>query len=226
MSFSSELKLHLQTLGFKKECCMLACSDGYEAQPFHSVCENCRGSFLRGVFFRFGYLAPPEKEPLLTFTFYDDYAEYVKDVLCDAGLNARVTRSKGRNLIYLKKTDDVADVVSLMGATRYSLRMMEVQVDKQFRGELNRKVNAETANLNRTAGASAVQLNAIRKLQSDNKFPLLSDELQAAANLRLSHPEANLSELARLSPFPISKSGLNHRLQKLVELAKEDPKAT
>ena len=221
MSFSSELKLHLQTLGFKKECCMLACSDGYEAQPFHSVCENCRGSFLRGVFFRFGYLAPPEKEPLLTFTFYDDYATYVKDVLCDAGLDAKVTHSRGRNLIYLKKTDDVADVVSLMGATRYSLHMMEVQVDKQCRGELNRKVNAETANLNRTAGASALQLAAIRKLEESRKLALLSDELQAAAQLRLAHPEANLTELASFSPTPISKSGLNHRLQKLVEFAKE-----
>ena len=222
MSYSSELKLHLQTLGFKKECCMLACSAGYDAQPFEDVCENCRGSFLRGVFFRFGYLTPPEKDALLTFSFYDDFAFYVQDALNAAGLDARVTRSKGRNLIYMKKNDDVADLVSLMGATKYSLRMMEAQVDKQYRGELNRKVNAETANLNRTAGAAALQLSAIRKLRETGKYSLLSDELQAAAELRLSHPEANLSELASLSPFAISKSGLNHRLRKIVELAAEE----
>ena len=221
MSYSSELKQHLQTLGFKKECCMLACSAGYDGEPFDGQCERCLGCFLRGVFFRYGYLTPPEKDALLTFDFYDDYAYHVQEVLHTAGFDAKVTSRRGKKLIYLKKSESVSDIVSLMGATKYSLKIMEVQVDKQFRGELNRKVNAETANLNRTAGASAKQLAAIAKLREAKKFAALSEELKVAAEMREAHPEANLEELRFFFEPPISKSGLNHRLRKLIELAEE-----
>ncbi len=221
MSYSSELKQHLQTLGFKKECCMLACSAGYEGEPFDRQCDRCLGCFLRGVFFRYGYLTPPEKDALLTFDFYDDYAFYVQDVLAAAGFDAKVTSRRGKKLIYLKKSESVSDLVSLMGATKYSLKIMEIQVDKQFRGELNRKINAETANLNRTAGAAAKQLAAIAKLRKEKKFAVLPEELQTAAALREAHPEANLEELRLLANPPISKSGLNHRLRKLIELSEE-----
>ena len=94
-------------------------------------------------------------------------------------------------------------------------------MDKQFRGELNRKVNAETANLNRTAGASAKQLAAIAKLREAKKFAALSEELKVAAEMREAHPESNLEELRFFFEPPISKSGLNHRLRKLIELAEE-----
>jgi DNA-binding protein WhiA len=221
MSYSSDLKQHLQTLGFKKECCMLACSAGYDGEPFENKCPHCLGCFLRGVFFRYGYLTPPEKDALLTFDFYDDYAFYVQDVLRDAGFEAKVISRRGKKLIYLKKSESVSDLVSLMGATKYSLKIMEVQVDKQYRGEVNRMINAETANLNRTAGASARQLAAIAKLKQDKKFAALPQELQDAAALREEHPEANLEELRHLASPPISKSGLNHRLRKLIELSEE-----
>lgn len=219
MSYSSELKQHLQTLGFKKECCMLACSAGYEGEEFERGCDRCLGCFLRGVFFRFGYLTPPEKDALLTFDFYDDYAFYVQNVLQEAGFDAKVTERRGKKLIYLKKSEAVSDIVSLMGAVKYSLKIMEVQVDKQCRNELNRMVNAETANLNRTAGASAKQLAAIHKLKEDKKFGALPIELQYAAEMRLAHPEANLEELRTYFDPPISKSGLNHRLRKIIDLA-------
>lgn len=219
MSYSSELKQHLQTLGFKKECCMLACSAGYEGEEFERGCDRCLGCFLRGVFFRFGYLTPPEKDALLTFDFYDDYAFYVQNVLQEAGFDAKVTERRGKKLIYLKKSEAVSDIVSLMGAVKYSLKIMEVQVDKQCRNELNRMVNAETANLNRTAGASAKQLAAIHKLKEDKKFGALPIELQHAAEMRLAHPEANLEELRTYFDPPISKSGLNHRLRKIIDLA-------
>ncbi|MBQ3004181.1 MAG: DNA-binding protein WhiA [Clostridia bacterium] len=222
MSYSSELKQHLQTLGFKKECCMLACSAGYEGEEFERGCDRCLGCFLRGVFFRYGYLTPPEKDALLTFDFYDDYAFYVQNVLQEAGFDAKVTERRGKKLIYLKKSEAVSDIVSLMGAVKYSLKIMEVQVDKQCRNELNRMVNAETANLNRTAGASAKQLAAIHKLKEDKKFGALPIELQTAAEMRLAHPEANLEELRTYFDPPISKSGLNHRLRKIIDLADLD----
>lgn len=221
MSYSSELKEYLQTLDFRRECCMLACTAGFEAATFEAQCEHCLGSFLRGVFFRFGYLNPPEKDAMLTFTFGDDYALYVQEVLRGAGFEAKTARRRGKTLLYIKKSDEVSDLVSLMGATRFSLRRMEVQVDKQFRGELNRKCNAETANLARTANAAAEQLTAIRQLQKARKLGTLPEELQAAAALRLAHPEASLEELRRLCDPPVSRSALNRRLQKLTRLAPE-----
>ncbi len=221
MSYSSELKTHLQTLGFKRECCMLSCCAGYEARPFTPVCEHCTGCYLRGVFFRFGYLTPPEKDALLTFDFDSPYAFYVQNVLSQAGFPVNVTRRRGHDLIYLKKSEAISDLVALMGATKFALHIMEVQVDKQCRAELNRKFNAETANLTRTANAAAQQLSAIKKLQQAKQLPLLSPELQAAAQLRLDHPEASLEELRAHSEIPVSRSGLNHRLQKLTSLAAE-----
>lgn len=222
MSYSSELKAYLQTLGFKRECCMLACSAGYDAQPFVPGCEHCLGCYLRGVFFRFGYLTPPEKDALLTFDFDDDsYAFSVQDVLSQAGIPANVTRRRGHSLIYLKKSEAISDLVTLMGAAKYALHIMEVQVDKQCRAELNRQVNAETANLTRTANAAAQQLSAIKKLRQTKRLPLLPQELQETAALRLSHPEASLEELRALADPPVSRSGLNHRLQKLIALAAE-----
>ena len=221
MSYSSELKEHLKTLDFRRECCMLACTAGFEAATFEAHCEHCLGSFLRGVFFRFGYLSPPEKDAMLTFTFHDDYALYVQDVLREAEIEAKIAHRRGNTLLYIKKSDAVSDLVSLMGATRFSLRIMEVQVDKQCRGEMNRKFNAETANLARTANAAAEQLTAIGRLKQARKLGALPEELQAAAALRLAHPEASLEELRRLSDPPVSRSGLNHRLQKLTRLASE-----
>lgn len=223
LSYSSELKDYLKTLGFRKECCMLACSAGYEAEAFEPTCDRCTGCYLRGVFFRFGYITPPEKDPLLTLDFNDDYAFFVQDVLHRASIDAKVTVRRGHNLIYLKKTDAISDFVTMIGASKYALRLMELQVDKQFRSELNRKVNAETANLTRTANAAAEQLAAIGKLQKSELWETLPEPLLAAAELRLAHPEASLEELRALSSPPVSKSGLNHRLQKLARIAAELP---
>ncbi len=220
MSYASELKAHLQTLGFRRECCMLACSAGYEAEPLEAVCERCTGSYLRGVFFRFGYLSPPEKDSMLTFTFpSEEFASYVQDVLAGVGIPSKRGHRRGKTLLYLKRGDDVSDLLSLMGATRFSLHRMEVQVDKQFRGELNRKCNAETANLARTANAAAEQLTAIRRLEEAKQLGTLSEELQEAAALRREHPEASLEELRRFAKAPVSRSGFHHRLQKLTKLA-------
>ena len=219
MSYSGELKKNLQTLPFRNECCMLACASGYQDRAPEFRCEYCRGAFLRGVFFRHGYLTPPDREAMLTFTFSGDFADTVASVLNDAGLDALRTTRRNRLIVYMKRSDDISDLLSMIGATRFSLEMMQAQVDKQVNGELNRQVNAETANLARAAAASAEQRAAILSLQKSKKYQLLPDELKEVADLRLRYPEASLSELAAMTRPPLTKSGLNHRLQKLVLLA-------
>ena len=222
MSYSGELKKHLQTLPFKSECCMIACAAGFDGRPFEASCERCRGAFLRGVFFRFGYLSPPERETLLTFTFPDGFADYVASVLREAGLDPRRTQRKNKQMIYIKRTDDVSDLLSTIGAVRFSLRMMQAQVDKQCNVDLNRQVNAETANLARAANTGAEQRAAILAFMKNKRFQLLPDELKEVAALRVDHPEASLAELAAMTVPPLTKSGLNHRLQKLIQLACEE----
>ncbi|MBO4366799.1 MAG: DNA-binding protein WhiA [Clostridia bacterium] len=223
MSYSGELKKYLQTLPFKNECCMIACAAGYEGRPLERACDRCAGAFLRGVFFRFGYLTPPNRETLLTFTFPDAFADDVFAVLIESGLDVHRSERKGKQVLYIKHADEVSDLLAMMGATRYSLEMLQAQVDKACNVDLNRQVNAETANLARTANAAADQRAAILHLMETKKFQLLPDELKEAASLRLNHPEANLSELAAMTVPPLTKSGLNHRLQKLVRLADEEP---
>ena len=221
MSFSEELKKHLQTIPFRSDCCMLACAAGYESRPYEDVCEHCKGAFLRGVFFRFGYLTPPNHETLLTFTFPDAFADTVFAVLTESGLDARRSQRRGKQVLYMKRADDVSDLLAMMGATRFSLQMLEAQVDKSCNVDLNRQVNAETANLARTANAAADQRAAILLLKERKKYRQLPDELQEVGNLRLQYPEASLSELAALTNPPLTKSGLNHRLQKLLQAADE-----
>lgn len=222
MSYSGELKKYLQTLPFKNECCMLACAAGYESRPLERACDWCAGAFLRGVFFRFGYLTPPNRETLLTFTFPGSFADDVFSLLTESGVNVRRSERKGKQILYVKHADEVSDLLVMMGATRYSLEMLQAQVDKACNIDLNRQVNAETANLARTANAAADQRAAILRLMESRKFPLLPDELKEAATLRLNHPESSLSELAAMTVPPLTKSGLNHRLQKLVRLADEE----
>ena len=222
MSYSNELKKYLQTLPFKNECCMLACAAGFEGRIYEDVCDRCKGAFLRGVFFKYGYLTPPNRETLLTFTFPDSFADTVFSLLSDAGLDVHRSVRRGKQVLYIKHTEEVSDLLAMIGATRYALEMLQAQVDKAFNVDLNRQVNAETANLARAANAAAAQRAAIMRLMKSKKYPLLPDELREVAELRLNHPEASLTELAAMTVPPLTKSGLNHRLQKLVLLAADE----
>ena len=125
----------------------------------------------------------------------------------------------GAYIAYVKDSEQITDLLTYMGAVTASMQVMGTKALKQVRNAANRRANSEIANLQKTASASARQIKAIKKLKKDGRYNLLPDELKLVAQLRYDYPELSLRDLgAQLDP-PISRSGVNHRLEKIIALA-------
>ena len=187
--------------------------------------DCCKNAFLRGMFLSCGQAADPEREYRIDLRVKNpDLAYSVFDLLYKKELEPRITLKNLTNYIYIKRSERVEDFLTLIGAATLSLQVMDTRVIKDFRSKLNRKGNFEDANTSKVVNASLEQRSAIEFLINSDKFSLLTEELQYAANLRLNNPYAPLSELCKISDAPITRSGLNHRLRKIVEIAKEQQK--
>ena len=119
-------------------------------------------------------------------------------------------------------TDRIEDFLTSIGAPLSAMEIMNAKLEKDLRGSVNRRVNCDAANLDKAVEAAQSQLEAIRRLEEQGRLALLPEKLQETASLRLAHPEDTLSQLAQRYDPPITKSALNHRLRKLVELAKAE----
>lgn len=183
--------------------------------------DCCRAAFLRGAFLTGGYIADPETDYYLELvTPRNAVSREVFALLSELGLSPKQTLRKGKRVIYFKESERIEEYLTLAGAHRAVLRIMETKVVKDVRNRINRKVNCETSNLSRSASSAAAQLAAIELVDRHMGLASLPRALQAAAALRTSYPEEPLSELAARANPPISKSGLNHRLCRIVKLAK------
>ncbi len=121
--------------------------------------------------------------------------------------------------IYIKEGEEISKFLALIGANKAVMRFEDVRIQKEMRGKVNRLVNCETANLNKTINASIEQIAAIKKLQQIGKFKILEDNLKEIAILRLENPNMSLIELGKLLKEPVGKSGVNYRLKKIIEIA-------
>ena len=124
-------------------------------------------------------------------------------------------------MLYFKQSNYIEDFLTAIGAQVAAMGVMEAKVEKDLRNGVNRRVNCETANLTKVVDASIGQLAAIRKLEENGVLRTLPQKLQQTAQLRRDNPEATLSELAEMPDPPVSKSAMNHRMRKLIELSKE-----
>ncbi len=177
------------------------------------------------MFLSCGLAADPEREYRIDLRIKNaDLAYSVFDFLYKKELEPRITLKNLTNYIYIKRSECVEDFLTLIGAANLSLQVMDTRVIKDFRSKLNRKGNFEDANTSKIVNASLEQRSAIEYLIKTDKFSLLTEELQYAAKLRLDNPYAPLSELCKLSNTPITRSGLNHRLKKIVEISKAQQK--
>ena len=122
--------------------------------------------------------------------------------------------------MYFKQSDYIEDVLTALGAPVNAMRIMEAKVEKDLRNGVNRRVNCETANLGKAVDAAQEQLAAIRRLESNGTYLELPDKLRKTAELRKANPEATLLELAQMQDPPLTKSAINHRMRKIVELSK------
>ncbi len=182
--------------------------------------ECCRKAFLQGAFLGGGSVNDPNTNYHLEFTTKTKiYAEDVMKVLESEGVLAKVTQRRARHTVYIKDYESIAAVLGLIGAGAEALELYNISVEKEMRNEANRIANCDIANLDKQAKAASRQLAAITKIEKTIGLDALSDVLKEMAEVRREYPDDAISELGeRLNP-PIGKSGVNHRLKRIIEIA-------
>lgn len=183
-------------------------------------CEGCRSAFLHGAFLSVGTVNDPHKSIHLEFLMrVPAYLPLTVAVLEDCGYPPHTAvRANGTGLYY-KDGSSVEDLITLCGAGRVAMELMNVRFERQLRGEENRATNCLTKNISKTVTAAMRQTDAIRALRRSGRLSGLPQGVQETAALREENPEASLEELCALHNPPITKSGLNHRLKRLLDEA-------
>lgn len=179
-------------------------------------------SYLRGAFLATGSVNNPEtgRYHLEIYSLYEEHNDTICEMMNRYHLNARKTERRSGYITYLKEAEKIADFLSLIGATNSMLKFEDIRIVRDMRNSVNRIVNCENANLNKVADAANKQIENINYLDAHLGLDKLPEKLQEVAQVRVAHPELSLKELGELVPGgPISKSGINHRLRKINELA-------
>lgn len=189
--------------------------------PAWLVEKNCCAvAYLRGTFLGGGFVADPRGDFHFELKAASDaVAQDLVSLMGRFGMDGRIAKRRGTHTVYLKGAEPIVDFLALVGAHSALLRTEDVRILKEMRNDVNRLVNAETANLQKTAVAAAEQVAAVRVIQRSRGLDALSPALREIALLRLEHPEASLRELGELADPPLSKSAVYHRIRRLQELA-------
>lgn len=177
---------------------------------------------IRGTYLGSGSINNPEKKYHVEIGISKKSdAEIIINYLKKYDIKSNLTEKNGEYAIYLKDGEEISKFLALIGANKAVLKFEEIRVQREMNNKINRIVNCETANLNKTINASIEQIEAIKKLKSNKKFEKLDDYLKEIAELRLKNPNASLIELGKMLKQPIGKSGVNYRLKKIMEIANE-----
>ena len=180
----------------------------------------CKRAFLRGVFQAAGSMSDPNKSYHFEIVCaLPEAATQIQSVICGFGMDAKVVRRKKSFVVYLKEGSQIVDILNVMEAHVSLMELENVRILKEMRNSVNRKVNCETANINKTVSAAVKQVEDITYLRDTIGFENLPENLVEAALARLENPEAALKELGEALTPPVGKSGINHRLRKLSEMA-------
>lgn len=203
--FVGEEPLFIQRKNLKKSCCIHA--------------------FLRGAFLACGTVTDPSKEYHLEFSVLQnglagDLCAFLREQR-ELSIKPKAVERKGAYVVYIKGSEHIADLLTYLGAKSAAMELMQVKMVKEVRNYVNRTTNFETANLTKTASAAAAQLEAIELIGRTKGLESLPDELYEVALLRLQNPDMSLRELGAHLSEPISRSGVNHRLKKILELSRQ-----
>ena len=180
----------------------------------------CRRAFIRGAFLAAGSISAPEK-------FYhfeivcptEPKAEQLKNIIATFDIEAKIVPRKKYYVVYIKEGSQIVDILNVMEAPVALMELENIRILRGMRGNVNRQVNCETANINKTVSAAVKQMEDIRFIQETIGLDGLPESLQDMARLRLERPEATLKELGQALEPPVGKSGVNHRLRKLGQMA-------
>lgn len=180
----------------------------------------CKKAFVRGAFIAAGAMINPEKNYHLEFvTHRCRLHRQFSSLLSDFNLLPKTVIRKSNYVMYFKNSEDIGDVLAVMGASNSLMEYQNTRIYKELRNDANRRMNCDMANLDKTVNAASKQIAAIEKLMRKGVFSKLPEQLRAVALLRLEHTDMSLTEIGQLLTPAISKSGVNHRLRKIVELA-------
>lgn len=184
--------------------------------------ENEKKAIIRGTFLGAGSINNPEKTYHLEINLSNKVnLDYLFNILENINIKCKRLEQDNKYSIYLKDGEEISLLIALLGANKSVLKFEDIRVQREMRGKVNRIVNCQTANLNKTINASVEQIDAIRKLQEKHQFNKLDKNLKEIALLRLEFPDISLIELGKKLENPIGKSGVNYRLKKIIQIAKE-----
>ena len=185
-------------------------------------CEDCQKLFLRAAFLACGTVTDPAKEYRAVFRCRSGKAEnQVRAALTRFGMEPGTSRTERGSLVYVKRGEDICDLLVAMGDQRHAILLQEKMVEQSFNSQQNRRHNSDLANMQKAVDGAQGVISAIRFLSDRGVLNTLAEPLREAARLRTEHPDMSLKELCATFPGAISKSGLNHRLQKLMAIARE-----
>ncbi len=186
-----------------------------------SSCPNCQKSYVEGMFIACGSVTNPDSSSyqLEMRVTGDENVERLTNLLEELGMPPKTTERSGSTILYYKDSESIEDFLNFIGAQKAAFSVMNAKILKDLRNNANRLANCDAANIDKTISAAQLQIHAVERLLAAGKLSSLPPELEATANLRLENPEATLGELARLHNPPITKSGVNHRLKKLIEFS-------
>lgn len=186
--------------------------------------EGMARSYLRGAFLAAGSVNNPEtsRYHFEIYSLYEEQANQLEQLINQFDLNAKTVERRSGYIVYLKEAEKIADMLNVIGATEAMLKFEDVRIVRDMRNSVNRLVNAEQANIEKTVTASQKQVDDIEFLDDELGLHKLPEKLREMAQIRLSHREEPLSELGKyVTGGAISKSGVNHRLRKISQLADE-----
>lgn len=222
MTYTLIIKCHEDAMRVLQETKLMD-DDGEISEEFSIIRRPCcKRAYLRGAFLAAGSISNPEKSYHIEIVCANrKRANQIKMLINGFRLDSKVILRKNSYVVYLKEGSQIVDLLNIIEAPISLMKMENVRILKEMRNTVNRKVNCETANINKTVSAAAKQAEDIAFIQKTIGVSKMPDTLQEVARLRLAHPEASLKELAELSTSEIGKSGINHRLRKLSEIAEE-----
>ena len=186
---------------------------------FHFGCDSCRSAFLRGSFLALGTVNDPHKSFHMEWKLAPARARLLSAVLSDQGYPPRMITRTEYVGVYYKDSAAIEDLITLMGSSTVLFEVINSRIERDIRNNENRATNCVARNIEKTIAAATRQMEAINRLVETGKLASLPASLQETAALRYANPDASLDELVTLHSPSISKSGLNHRLKKIVDAA-------
>ncbi len=194
-----------------------------EDEPLYEIkremfrCQNCMSAFVRGIFLVSGTLTDPDKSYHLEMSFTTEaVADKLEAALTELELVPKRMVRKTEHVLYYKDSESIENFLAFVGATNAAFTIMNKKIEREIRSSANRLANGEIANIGKTISAAADQITAINELIKNGEIERMPDELKQTAYIRLENSEATLSQLAALHEPPITKSGVNHRLKKIM----------